>query len=88
MCPYFVSNNTEISVADPDPNPGSGMGKKIKIRIRDVHISESLEKISYLNSLIWIRIRDPGSGIFLTLNPRSGMEKFESGINIPDLHTV
>jgi hypothetical protein len=27
---------------------------------------------------------DPGSGIFLTLDPVSGMQKFGSGINIPD----
>jgi hypothetical protein len=27
---------------------------------------------------------DPGSGIFLTLDPGSGMEKFGTGINIPD----
>jgi hypothetical protein len=27
---------------------------------------------------------DSGSGIFLTLHPGSGMEKFVSGINIPD----
>jgi hypothetical protein len=27
---------------------------------------------------------DPGSEIFLTLDPVSGMEKFGSGINIPD----
>jgi hypothetical protein len=47
------------------------------------HISESLETI------IWVKIfkffdadPDPGSGIFLTLNP--GWEKFGSGINIPD----
>jgi hypothetical protein len=29
---------------------------------------------------MWIRIRDPGSGIFLTLNPGSGMEIFGCGI--------
>jgi hypothetical protein len=27
---------------------------------------------------------DPGSGVFLTLDPRSGMNKLLSGINIPD----
>jgi hypothetical protein len=27
---------------------------------------------------------DPGSEIFLTLDPGSGMEKFGSGINIPN----
>jgi len=27
---------------------------------------------------------DPGSEIFLTLDPGPGMEKFGSGINIPD----
>jgi hypothetical protein len=29
---------------------------------------------------------DPGSEIFLTLDPGSGTEKFGSGINIPELH--
>jgi hypothetical protein len=28
---------------------------------------------------------DPGSEIFFTLDPVAGMEKFGSGINIPDL---
>jgi hypothetical protein len=40
------------------------------------HITESLETIfglKYLNSLMWMRIRDPE--IFLTLDPGSGMEK-------------
>jgi hypothetical protein len=31
-----------------------------------------------------MRIRDPGSGIFLALDPGSRMEKIGSGINIPD----
>jgi hypothetical protein len=52
-----------------DPDPGSGMNIP-------VHITESLETIfglKYLNSLMWMRIRD--QGIFLTLDPGSGMEK-------------
>ncbi len=61
------------------------MGKKIiKIRIRDEHpdhISESLE------SIFWVKIFkffDAGAdlGIFLTLDPGSGMEK----IRIRDKH--
>ncbi len=49
------------------------------------HISESLETI------FWVKLfdadPDPGSGIFLTLDPGSRMEKFGSGINIPDRNT-
>jgi hypothetical protein len=45
------------------------------------HISESLETIfcvkKYLNSLVWIRIRN-------LFDPGSGMEKLGSGISIPD----
>jgi hypothetical protein len=53
------------------------------------HIFESLEtnfwvKILKVNSMMRMRIRDPASGIFLTLDPGSGREKFGSGINIPD----
>ncbi len=49
------------------------------------HISESLETIF---RLIILKLFDldpnPGSGIFLTLDLGSGMEKFRSVINIPD----
>jgi hypothetical protein len=60
-------------VKNQDLDPGSGMN------IAD-HISESLETIfglKYLNSLMRMRIQDPG--IFLPLDPGSGMEKFVSG---------
>jgi hypothetical protein len=94
MCPYFVSNNTEISVADPDPdpNPGSGMGKKSRsgsgMNITD-HISESLETIYGLKILNFFDMDpDPGSWIQNLFDSESGMEKFESGINITDLHTA
>jgi hypothetical protein len=55
-------------------DPGSG------INIPD-HISESLIYI------LWVKMHklfvvDPGFGAFL--KPGSGMEKFASGINIPD----
>jgi hypothetical protein len=66
-------------VKNQDPDPGSVMN------IPD-HISESLKTIfgglKILKSVC--ADPDPGSGIFLTLNLVSRMEKFGSGINIPD----
>jgi hypothetical protein len=55
---------------------------KINIRIQDEH-PESIETILGLKILEFFDA-DPGSGIFLSLDPISEMEKFESGINIPD----
>jgi hypothetical protein len=80
-----------VSVADSDPGsgafliPGSGMGKKSGSGSgmnNPDHISESLETmfgLKYFNS--FVRIRDPGWKKF-----GSGIrvEKFGSGINIPD----
>jgi hypothetical protein len=43
------------------------------------HISESLETICWVKKHKFFDA-DPGSGIFLTLDPESGMEKFGSGI--------
>jgi hypothetical protein len=68
MCP-----DKESSVEDPDPGfrclfftPGSGMGKKSRSRsgmnIQD-HISENLD------TNFWDKNANPGSGIFLTLDP-------------------
>jgi hypothetical protein len=59
------------------PDPGSGIGKKSGSGMNNPdHISESLETI------IWVKILeffdadpDPRSGIFLNLDPGSGMEK-------------
>jgi hypothetical protein len=76
-----------ISVANPDPGfgafltPGSGMGKETQDPDPETvsgmnnpdHISESLEPI------FWVKILD-----FFDVDPGSGMEKFGSGINIPD----
>ena len=64
------------------------MGKKSRfgsgVIIPD-RISESLETIFGLKILKFFYVDpDPGSGIFLTLDPGSGIEKFGSGINIPD----
>jgi hypothetical protein len=64
------------------------MGKKSRsgsgIKIPD-HISKSLETIFGLKILKFFDADpDPGSEIFLTLDPGSWMEKFGSGISIPD----
>jgi hypothetical protein len=62
------------------PEPGYGSG----INIPD-HIFESLVKILGLNLVKFSDAdMDPGSGIFLTVNPGSRREKFGFGINIPD----
>ncbi len=73
------------NVADPGSGafltPRSGMGKKIWIRIRDDildHISDGFETIFGIKILKFFDADpDPGSGIFLTLDPGSGMEKFQ-----------
>jgi hypothetical protein len=55
-------------------DPGSGMN------IPD-HFSESLETFLGLKILKFFdSVPDPGSGIFLTLDQVSGMEKSETGI--------
>ncbi len=79
------------SVADPGSGafltPGSGIRDGLN---QDPDISESLEK--YFQSrgghhccerlkILKIFDADPGSGIFLTLDP--GWKRFGSGINIP-----
>jgi hypothetical protein len=49
------------------------------------YISESLETIRWVNiPKFFYADPDLGSKIFLTLNPRFGMEKFGCGKNIPD----
>jgi hypothetical protein len=49
------------------------------------HIFESLKQFFGLKILKFFDADpDPGSGIFLILDPGPGMEKFGSGINIPD----
>jgi hypothetical protein len=61
---------------------------KIKIRmgsgIQDEHRSyfRGLETIFWVKNTVlkFFADPDPGSGIFLTLDPGSGMEKFGSGI--------
>jgi hypothetical protein len=59
--------------------PGSGMGKKSRsgsgMNVPD-HISESLETFSWVKILKFFYVDpDPGSGIFLTLDPGSVMGK-------------
>jgi hypothetical protein len=83
-------NQQPASVADPDSGsdvfliPGSGMGKKSGsgsgMNNRDP-ISESLET-SFGVKILKFFDADPGSGIFLTLDP--GWKKFGSGMKIPD----
>jgi hypothetical protein len=84
------------SGSDAFLTPGSGIwnphhpdGYKIKIRIRDEHPGSYFRELGnnflskkYLNSLMRIRMRNPLSGIFLTLDPGSRMEKFGSGMFI------
>jgi hypothetical protein len=66
------------------PDPRSGMGKKTGsgINIPD-HFSQSLETFLTAKNTYIICC---GSGIWNRFDPGSGMEKFGSGINIPDLH--
>ncbi len=68
-----------IWIRDPVPfwplDPGSGMGKKSRSG------SESLEKNFGLKILKFFDADpDPGSGIFFTLDPGSGMDKFGTGV--------
>jgi hypothetical protein len=54
---------------------------------QDPDIIESLETVFWVKKLkIFYAETDPGSGIFLTLDP--GWKKFGSGINISDRNTV
>jgi hypothetical protein len=65
-----------------DPYPGFGMGKKSGsgMNIPD-YSSESLETDFRVKILIFFDAGpDPGSEIFLILDPGSRMQKFESGI--------
>jgi hypothetical protein len=64
-------------VKNQDPDPGSG------IIIPD-HISESLETIFGLKILKFFDEEDPDSGVRNLIDPGSGIEKFGSGISIPD----
>ncbi len=65
--------------------PGSGMGKN-----PDPGWTSQIILPGNLKQFLWPKIpkffdadMDPGSGIFLTLDPGSGMEKFGSGIKHP-----
>jgi hypothetical protein len=59
-----------------DKKSGSGSGMNIP-----VHIAESLETVFWVNKHKFVDVDPaPGSEIFLTLDPGSGMEKFGSGI--------
>ncbi len=86
---YEKESRLPGSVADPgsriqclfDPlDPGSGMGKNSGSgsgMLNPDHNSESLETI-FLVKILKFFYADPGSGIFLTLNP--GWENFGSVI--------
>jgi hypothetical protein len=75
------------SVKDPDPGPGafltprSGMGKKSGTGY-GMNNPDHIFWVKYLNSLMRIR----KFGIFLTLDPGSGMEKIL--ICLPETHPV
>jgi hypothetical protein len=73
----------------PFLTPGSGMGKKSRSESGmniPYHISKSIETIFWLKKILKFFDADLGSEIFLTLDPGFGVEKFGSGINIPDPH--
>ncbi len=77
----FIFLIVECSVADPDPGPGDFLTPGSGVQ----------DPGSRLGKKSWLKIfklfdadADPGSGIFLTLDLGSGMEKFGSGINNPD----
>jgi hypothetical protein len=58
------------------------MGKKSRsesVANNPDHFSESLETIFCVKNTSFDVDADPGSGIFLTLDPGSQMEKFGSG---------
>jgi hypothetical protein len=60
-------------VKNQDPDPGSGSGMNIPD-----NISESLETIFLVNLIVLQFFNsDPGSGIFLSQDPGSGMEKIK-----------
>jgi hypothetical protein len=64
----------DVRVADPDPGsgalltPGSGMGKKSRSGSENEHAGSSSESLE-TNFLVKILDADPGSGIFMTLDP-------------------
>ncbi len=81
-----------LRIRDPVPfcplDPGSVMGKKSGSGPRDKHHGSYFQK---LGSNFWFKILkifyvdpDPGSGIFLTLDPGWKHSDPGSGINIPD----
>ncbi len=73
---------------DLDPDDPSNLKSGSGIRILEEHPGSYVRE---LTNIFWVKKilkffdADPGSGIFLTLDPGSGMEQFGSGINIPDL---
>jgi hypothetical protein len=69
------------SVADPDP----GWIKNQDPDPGSIFFSESLETIFLVKILTFFYVDpDPGSRIFLTLDPESSTENFGSGIHISD----
>jgi hypothetical protein len=64
-------------------NPGSGMGKKSGSGMNITgHGLETIFRVNLKILKFFYADPDPGSGVFLTLDP--GWKKFGSGINIPD----
>ncbi len=87
---HVMLTTVKISVADPGSGvfltPGSGMGKKsrsgtgIQYEHPGTYIRELRNNFGRKILKFFDADPDSGSGIFLTLVPGSGMEKFGSGI--------
>ncbi len=74
-----TGSSAYLSLGSPESGSGISSGwKKIRIRFSGFRdLNNNFFAIKYLTD------PDPGSYAFLTLNPRSGMEKFGSGIKHP-----
>ncbi len=84
-CPNWIHAVLRIRIRDPVPfwpmDPGSGMGKttwsRSRIRIRDEHSESYFRELrnNFSVNILKFFDADADPGIFLTLDPGSGMEK-------------